>query len=284
VIYTHVFFTEKELEDLVREDVPYLDLTSFMLNLSGEGEITYVSREEGIICGTEEVLKIFEMFKIEPLFYLPSGTQVKYGEVFLKGKGNVLNLHTIWKVTQVFLEYASGIATKTNKIVELAKEKNSKVCIATTRKHFPGTKKLSIKAILCGGAVPHRLGISETILVFKEHLNFLGGYEEFFKNLENFKNKFPEKKIVLEVKSMELALKALEFPLDILQLDKFSPEEVEAIVKKARKINPQIKIIAAGGINENNIQEFAKTGVDIIVLSCVYFAKPFDVKVELIPV
>ena len=62
-------------------------------------------------------------------------------------------------------DIASGIATRTSQIVKKAKAVNPSVVVVTTRKAFPGTKKVAIKAIIAGGALPHRLGLSETILV-----------------------------------------------------------------------------------------------------------------------
>ena len=60
-------------------------------------------------------------------------------------------------------------------IVDAAKQAKPDIVVACTRKSLPGTRSLSIKAILCGGAVPHRLGLSETILVFAQHRVFSGG-------------------------------------------------------------------------------------------------------------
>ena len=280
-----LFYTRDELEKLVREDVPYLDLTTFLLEIgSQKGEISYSFRHDAVVCGTEEAVEIFKLFNIEVVHFVPSGTFVKSKEPFLKGKGSAENLHIVWKAVQTLIEYASGIATRTFKLVSLAIQGNPKVAVVTTRKHFPGTKKLSIKAILAGGALPHRLGLSETILVFQEHLNFLGGYQEFFKVLPSIKTKVPEKKIVLEVKDLETALLALKHPVDVLQLDKFPIPQIKTVVEEAKKLKNPVKIAAAGGINENNIKEVAETGVDIIVLSSAYFGKPADVKVNLKPI
>ena len=76
------------------------------------------------------------------------------------------------------LEYSSGIATRTKKMVDKAKLVNPHVAVLATRKSFPGTKELSIKSIIAGGAFPHRLGLSETILIFKQHVAFLGNIND----------------------------------------------------------------------------------------------------------
>jgi molybdenum transport protein len=71
------------------------------------------------------------------------------------------------------MEYAGGIASATAELLAAARRGNPGVRVACTRKHLPGSKSLSVKAILCGGR-PHRLGISDTLLVFAEHRAFLG--------------------------------------------------------------------------------------------------------------
>ncbi|AEH44370.1 modD protein [Thermodesulfatator indicus DSM 15286] len=280
-----IVFTEEEIEKIVTDDVPYFDLTTTILDIGDkEGIITYTARHEMIICCTEEVKRIFKKFDIETEIFKPSGIKISRGETFLLGKGKAESLHKIWKATQSLLEYACGIATKTYKLVSLARKVNPDVSVVTTRKTFPLGKKICIKAILAGGALPHRLGLSETILVFGEHLNFYGGYERFFQDLEKIKKRAVEKKITVEVKDMELALKAIEAGVDILQLDKFSIEEVQKVVNAVRQKQVNIKVAAAGGINESNIADYAATGVDIIVLTCAYFGKPADIKVKLGPI
>ncbi|OPX86915.1 hypothetical protein [Pelotomaculum sp. PtaB.Bin117] len=92
----------------------------------------------------------------------------------IEAEGDAENLHMSWRASMNILEYASGIATRTNKILTKARKVNPKIEILATRKIFPGTKELSVKAVIVGGGLPHRLGLSETVLVFKQHLNFIG--------------------------------------------------------------------------------------------------------------
>lgn len=264
--------------------MPYFDLTTTILGIGNKkGEITYTSRHDMVVCGTEEVQRIFNKFDISTYTFTPSGTFIESGKTFLTAEGKAGDLHKIWKATQVLLEYACGMATKTYKLVSTAKRANPDVCVVTTRRHFPLTKKISIKAILAGGDLPHWLGLSETILVFGGHLNFYGGYKKFFNDLEDIKKKVPGKKVTVEVKDMEMAMKAIKAGVDILQLDKFSVSEVKKVVKIARQEGKDIKIAAAGGINETNIADYAATGVHLIVSSCAYFGKPADIKVRLMP-
>ena len=167
------------------------------------------------------------------------------------------------------------------KLVDIAKSVNPYIEIVTTRKQFPGAKKLSIKAVLAGGGYPHRLGLSETVLVFPNHTVFFGGLDNFLKQLPAIKKRLFEKTLTVEAKSLEEAKKIALAGVDIIQLDKLSVDDVEFFVSFVKNKSLPIKVSAAGGINENNIHDYAKTGVDFIVLSCVYFAKPADIGVRI---
>ncbi|MEN6623446.1 MAG: ModD protein, partial [Smithella sp.] len=128
-----------------------------------------------------------------------------------------------------------------------------------------------------------RLGLSETILVFKQHTDFFGGLANFLKTIPQLCAKAKETKIIIEAESLAEAVQIAKAGADVVQVDKMNPDELTSLVKELRTINPIIKISAAGGINETNIAQYAATGVDIIVLSSVYFGKPADMSVRIIP-
>jgi molybdenum transport protein len=215
---------------------------------------------------------------------MPSGTKLSSGIEFLAAEGSAQALHAGWKVALNLLEYASGIASRTQRIVDKCRAVNSALSVVTTRKSFPGTKKIAIKAITAGGALPHRLGLSETVLVFKQHTAFLGGLEVFLGTDAELKLKARETKIIIEAGTCEEALLIAHSGADIVQLDKIAPAELADTVVAIRAANPTILISAAGGINEANATEYAATGIDIIVLSSVYFGKPSDIGVKIQPV
>ena len=279
-----VVLTENEIDRLIEEDVPYFDLTTHILEIGEKkGEIAYFTRRDTVICGSEECKRVFEKFNIELLKFTPSGTEVPSGEVFLRARGKGADLHRVWKVTQNLLEYASGIATRTRRLVSLAKRVNPEVEIVTTRKSFPLSKKISVKGVLAGGALPHRLGFSETVLIFKQHLNLLGGLERLVEVLPSLKRRVPEKKITVEVESVEEAFAVLKAGADIVQLDKFPVEEVKEVIELRNREAPLSKVAVAGGIREDNVELYASTGAEIIVLSYPYFRKPADIGVKIEP-
>ncbi len=240
---------DNEIERFIEEDMPYGDLTTSLLGIGAlQGEITYTSRETTTLCCTEEAARILERCGATVSFFLQSGTTIDSGVTILSASGSADSLHAGWKVALNMLEYASGIATRTQKIVNRVKEVNASITIVTTRKSFPGTKKVAIKAIMAGGALPHRLGLSESVLVFRQHTAFCGGLERFLQTVSGLKKKAPEQKIIVEAQNTEEALAIAAAGVDVVQLDKLTPEELSRLVQQLHKVAPGVTISAAGGI------------------------------------
>ena len=276
--------SDADIERFIEEDLPYGDLTTLLLGIGNiSGMITFTCRERTTICCTEEAARVLGKCGASVTFCLQSGTTVEAGSTILKASGTADALHAGWKVALNLLEYASGIATRTRNIVTRAKEINPGINVVSTRKSFPGTKKVAIKAIMAGGAFPHRLGLSESVLVFRQHTTFIGGLDSFLQTVATLKTKTPEHKIIVEADSTEEALKIAAAGVDVVQLDKLSPQELSLLVRQLHKDAPGVTISAAGGINADNASAYAETGVDILVLSSVYFGKPSDIAVSITP-
>ena len=276
-----VYLSSEEIDRFIKEDVPYFDLTSHLLGIKDQpGKITYFIREDAVVCGTEEVKEIFRKLNIKCTFSVPSGEKVKKNDILISGTGKAEDLHTAWKVGQNILDHCSGIAAQTRRMVDIGNSMEPKVAILTTRKGFPGTKALAIKSVLSGGAFPHRLGISETVLIFKQHMNFIGGIDGLAEKIKEIKQYCCEKKIIAEAESLSEGIKLAEMGVDGIQFDKLKPEELKEAVSKIRGKVPGITILAAGGINEENISLYAGTGVDGVVTTSLYSAKPADVGVR----
>jgi len=277
-----MFITIEEIDRFIKEDVPYIDLTTWSLGIQDKrGSIAYFTREESVVCGTEEVRMIFKRFNIETENFLPSGTNVKPGAELISGAGRGCDIFMAWKVGQNILEHCSGIATKTRQMVNLVKEVNPNVTILTTRKGFPGTKALSVKAVMAGGAVPHRLGLSETVLIFKQHIDYIGGFDALLSRLPALKSECCEKKILVETNDYNEAKKLCEAGVDGIQFDKIPAADLKDIVEKLKNEFPKAVLLAAGGVNEKNAAEYAQTNIDGIVTTSLYTAKPVDIGVKI---
>jgi molybdenum transport protein len=176
----------------------------------------------------------------------------------------------------------SGIATITRRIVEAARTVRPDIAVVCTRKTMPGAKSLSIRAILAGGATPHRLGLSETILIFAEHRAFLDG-QSASKTVAQARRAAPEKKIVIEVSSPDEAMTWAEAGADVIQTEKFSIEALSVLSARLATLNCKPLVAAAGGINATNAATYVAAGADILVTSAPYSAPPLDVAVRIEP-
>ena len=276
-------YTNKLIDEWIAEDVPYFDLTTHLLGIGNKvGSIGFFSRDKITLASIDEAIQILKRFDLDVVKTARSGDKAEPGEVFLKASGYTDNIHKAWKVTLNLFEYSCGISTRTAKLVSAAREVNPRIAVLTTRKVFPGTKAVSIGAAIAGGALPHRLGLGETILVFDKHLAKIeGGYEGLAKLLPGMKDKVCDKEICVEVVTEEEAMLMVNVGVDALQFDKVAPDALAGIVSKIRDTGKDVKIIAAGGVNGENAGEYAKAGVDAISTTWIYFGKPADMSVEI---
>lgn len=272
---------EQLADALLAEDAPYGDLTTRLLDIGHKPAwIVFSPRVAGVLCGAELAATLMRRVGARVVSHVASGTRVVAGEAVLRAEGTAGGLHEAWKMAQTAVEYLSGIATETARIVAAAREGNSACVVVTTRKTFPGARALMIEAIRAGGAEPHRLGLSETLLVFPEHLAFL---PDPVAAIAALRAKAPEKKVVVEVTSLAEAIRSLVAEPDVLQCEKMTPEEVADLKQACDARRSPVRIAAAGGINAANAAAYAKAGADVIVSSAPYWAKPLDIKVELTP-
>ncbi|MDR1029206.1 MAG: ModD protein [Clostridiales Family XIII bacterium] len=264
------------------EDAPYFDLTSKLLGIGDEpARISYFSRHEAILSSMEEAARLLARTGLSVTRTAIDGTRVDEGETFLCAEGAFGAVHTAWRVTLSLLEYSCGISTRTRRLVDAVKRVNPNVAVLSTRKIFPGTKHVSINAILAGGALPHRLGLSETILIFEYHLRDIGGYAGLAARIPELKNRACEKGICVEVGSREDAVLLAKAGVDALQFDKVPPEELRPIAAEIKGIDPRVRLIAAGGVNGENAVDYAASGVDAVSTTWMYFGKPADLSARI---
>jgi molybdenum transport protein len=280
-----ITLSDHELETLLSEDVPYGDLTTKSLGIDTQrARITFATRERPLVAScTEEAIRLCGLYGLEIDGFVKSGTLIPPKSVFLEAHGEAGNIHRIWKSVQNLLDYASGISTYTREAVLLARSINPDIVVATTRKTAPFTKKIAIKAVESGGGVAHRLGLSESILIFDYHRIFFSDNEAFADALKQMKKANPEKKVVIEAGDIAEALKFASMGADILQLEKLPLTKLSDAVQILRNDYPHITLIATGGISVKNIAEYAATGVDMIVTSSPYNAQSADIKVTIEP-
>ncbi len=269
----------------LQEDLGMLDLTSILIfdrDLVCRSAI--ITREECIVACVEEAARIYELAgasKVDINAY--TGQRVNKNFTILEAYGDPYSLHIAWRLAQNILSIFSGVATKTYRLIEKVRKINRKIILETTRKTPPGLRSLYLKAVIAGGAVPHRLGLHDTILIFENHIKIIGGWQKLEEIINKIRSKTITRPITVEAKTLEQAIIAAKSGANIIQLDKMKPEEVEKTIQTIRRIRPDIIIIVTGNIDEENIEEYAKPGPDIIVTSAPYYARPIDITTKIEP-
>ncbi len=277
-----VHFPDHYLDQFLLEDAPYGDLTTELLGIADKpGKITFTTRHGTVLACTEEAARLLEKAGCSTALCVSSGAVVDSGHKILEAIGTAGALHLGWKAAVNLLESACGIAGRTKGIVDEAKRANPDISVVATRKVFPGTKRIATKAVYSGGAFPHRLGLSETILVFDHHRVFLGGLQGFLDHLSAYRREAREKMIAVEVNDRDEALMVAAAGADIIQVDKLAPDRLAELVEAVRATGSTVRIAAAGGVNAANAYEYASTGVDILVTSSMYWGKPADIAVSM---
>ena len=265
---------DHELARLLAEDVPYGDLTTDALGFGARAaRLSFRARYAMTVCAVEEAARLFELAGAAARVLCPSATVVEAGTPLLEVSGSAAALHRVYKTAQVLMEWSGGIASAAAALVGTA----GGVPVACTRKGVPGTRALSAKAIRAGGARLHRLGLSETLLVFEEHRLFVD--EDPAQTILRLQRVEPEKKIVVEVADVAEALLWARAGADVLQLEKFTPEQLAACRGLVDAEFACVKLAATGGVHADNAAAYVAAGADLLVTSAPYYAPPRDVKV-----
>lgn len=260
-----------ELEKYIQDDIPYFDLTTSLQNCNNvKAQIEVYTREDIIVSCSEEAAKIAELLNCKVEYFKKSKTKVEKGSTIMKYSGAYEDIHKAWRLTQILLEYSCKISTYSYQMKEKVEKLNPTCELLTTRKTFPFSKRFCIKAAICGGAMPHRLNLSETVLFFEGHRILYKNSDEFYEDLKRIKRKIPEKKLNVESENLEDSINLMKIGVDVLQLDKIDFKELEKIIDYKNVNYPQVKILVAGGINLSNIEKYVSYKIDGVVTSSVY--------------
>lgn len=279
-----LYISDAQLDQWLLDDLPFGDLTTRSLGISKcYGKIIFRRKSAGKVSGVYIAHRLLQKLELNSHMIIQDGDDVAAGTILLQATGLAWQLHAAWKVVQNVLEWTSGVADVMSQMVKTARFINPSIQIACTRKCIPGTKLLATQAILDGGGIVHRAGASETILLFTNHRNFFNQPDNWVEQINLLRRNAPEKMIIVEADTPQQAIAVLAANPDILQMDKFTPEQIRMILAEKQKLVSNCRLSAAGGIRLDNIQEYAATGIDILVTSSPYYAEPVDIKVELLP-
>ena len=275
--------------DFLPEDLGTGDVTSEALLTDERAGAIIVAKEDCVIAGIEEAVKIFENEGLRVLPKYQDGQMVENGQEIMSITGDAKSLLKAERLALNFMCRMSGIATTTRMLVDACHEVNPNVKVSATRKTTPGFREWEKKAVILGGGVSHRVGLWDQILIKDNHLMMLGSITKAVKRGRVYSKENPmpngqRVKVEVEVVDMGGAIEAAKAGPDIIMLDNMTPWEVEAVATEVRKIDPEIEIEISGGITPDNIMEYAEHA-DVISLGWLtHSTKAADLSLQIVEV
>ena len=227
------------------------------------GKSHLLIKEDGILAGVEMAKKVFAKFdptmQVEVL--INDGAHVKVGDIAMVVKGKVRSLLQTERLMLNIMQRMSGIATMTNKYVELLK--GTKTRVLDTRKTTPGLRMLEKQAVKIGGGTNHRIGLFDMILLKDNHIDFAGGIANAIDRCHNYlKEKNLDLKIEIEVRNFDELQQVLDKGgVNRIMLDNFSVADTK---KAVDIIAGRYETESSGGITFDTIRGYAEQGVDFI--------------------
>ncbi len=265
-ILPHWLVLDDHLQAWLKEDIGRGDRTTQALGLSQvKGQAELESKQLGIIAGLPVFARIFNL--LEPTaqieYLLKDGDRCQPGEIIARVVASMETLLLGERVALNLLMRLSGIASLTYTYAELIADLPAQ--LVDTRKTTPGLRLLEKYATQVGGAVNHRLGLDDAVMIKDNHIQAAGGIAAA---LEKIRSEIPfTQKIEVEAETLGQVQAALAAGADIIMLDNMPPERMNQAVEIIRHQRPAVTIEASGNITQETIRTVALTGVDYISTS-----------------
>ncbi|WP_297439764.1 carboxylating nicotinate-nucleotide diphosphorylase [Sulfurimonas sp.] len=219
-----------------------------------------IAKSDGVVAGRKyiDVLAKQESFAIQ--WHKDDSETFIKGELLAEIKADS---HTLLRCERTILDmllHASSIATLTRKYVEMIAPYNVK--LLDTRKTRPMLRVFEKYATRCGGAVNHRMGLDDSLMIKDTHLKTIENLSEY---IQNARKVIPfTAKIEVEAETLFVAEEAMRAKCDIVMCDNMTPAQVEEVTAFRNENYPHILLEASGNISLDTIESYAKTGVDAI--------------------
>jgi len=251
------------------EDIHDGDITSRSIFLDNKPAIAEViARETMILCGLDVFQAVFKKLDAKVTFSsgkFSDGDEVLAGEIIIKVQCGVVPLLEGERSALNILQWLSGIATLTDRYVK----KVAPVKVLDTRKTTPGLRVFEKYAVACGGAINHRFGLYDQVLIKDNHIEAAGGISNAVSAIR--KNVSENKKIEVEVQSVEEVKEALESHVDIIMLDNMVLDTMHQCITL---IDGKAKTEISGGITFDRLEEISTTGADFVSIGALTHSAP----------
>jgi nicotinate-nucleotide pyrophosphorylase (carboxylating) len=272
----HILVKAALAEDI--GDGDHSTLSSILPDAKGKAVLKI--KQDGILAGVAIAEQIFHYKEPAAVFtaFKKDGGAMTNGETAFEVTASV---HTILQCERLVLncmQRMSGIATLTHQYSD--KIKDYRTNVLDTRKTTPNFRLLEKEAVRIGGGHNHRMGLYDMIMLKDNHIDYAGGLEKAIERAWQYTQQVnPALKIEVETRNLEEVKRVVAFgKVDRIMLDNFTPEQLSAALQV---IKGKIETEASGGINLDNIEAYAKTGVDYVsVGALIHQAKSLDLSLK----
>lgn len=258
---------DKLLQNWLLEDIGRGDRTTdciFPMD-SPQGKAYWIAKEEGVIAGLPIAKRVFQLLENEIQWHdlASDGEKLTINSKIMDIEGKMKTLLTGERLALNLVMRLSGIATMAKKYVEAIQDYPTK--LVDTRKTTPGLRILEKYASQVGGAMNHRMGLDDGIMIKDNHIQASGGIG---KAIQLIRKTMPYPlSIEVETSNLVEVVEAVNHQADIIMLDNMTVEDMTKAVTLIRQENPLIKIEASGNVTLTNLRNIAETGVDYISTS-----------------
>ena len=247
------------VKSALAEDIGRGDLYA-LVEPSIDAKADVIAKCDGVIAGQKYVDVLCEMEGLEVVWGKHDGESFVKGDILSIIRGDS---HTVLATERTILNmllHASSIATLTNKYASIIEPYGVK--LLDTRKTRPQLRVFEKYATRVGGAVNHRMGLDDSLMIKDTHLKTIKDLKLY---IEKARKSIPfTTKIEIEAETFEIAKEAFEAGADIVMCDNMTPQEIKEVVAYRNENFAHITLEASGNISLETIKSYAQTGVDAI--------------------
>jgi nicotinate-nucleotide pyrophosphorylase (carboxylating) len=250
---------KKFVKNAIVEDNGRGDLF-FDIAPKGRFSARVVAKDDGILAGVKYAKVLGRTEKFDCKFLLRDGDEVKKGDVIAELEGKASILLSSERTFLNLLQHASGIATSAARYKALMGD--SEVVLLDTRKTRPQLRDFEKYASRVGGAINHRLGLDDCLMLKDTHLKTIPDLKAFIVKARQRISWVT--KIEIECETFDQAIEAMEAGGDIIMCDNMTPQQITEVSDYRKQHHPHVLLEASGNITEENIQGYLTSGIDAI--------------------
>ena len=243
----------------LEEDVGSGDLTAALIPENVQAIARVVCRDQAVLCGQAWFDAVFQALdpRVEITWQMRDGYDLAAGQTLCQVRGPARAILTGERCALNFLQTLSGTATTTRAYVAAIAGMHTK--LLDTRKTLPGLRLAQKYAVYCGGALNHRKGLYDAILIKENHIALAGSISAAIEAARRLAP--PNTPVEVEVENLDQLRSALAVGVKKILLDNFSLE----LMREAVKLTADIATLeASGGVGIEGLHAIAATGVDFI--------------------